>query len=187
MRRFFLIVAAALFAIGPVSSAPMPTDSYLIHIFGGGLGVTTDDTISISRIGHRWIIERLVRDHNWCGKQSFDRHNPCITTDVVRHEWADGGNCPEISRAMLQIADAWRSDEIIPDNMRPTVTDNPKFTIAAKRGSKNIRADRTAAEFGGPLSAWWRNTKARIYDCWSDAAPLSSGVPIKPRLFPTWN
>lgn len=187
MRSFYLAATAALIAINPVVAAPMPTERYLIHIFGGGLGITTDDRISISRMGHRWIVERLVKDHNWCGQRSFDRHNPCIMTDVVRHEWADGENCPEISRAMLQIADAWRSDEAIPENMKPIVTDTPKFTIIAKRGNKNMHADQTAAEFGGPLSAWWRSAEANMYDCWSDAAPLSSGVPIKPRLFPTWN
>ena len=178
MMALLLAAAAVAIPADSVTVGSSTIEKYLIHISGGGLGIMTDDTISISRIGRRWIAERLVKDYNWCGQKSGDRSNSCIETNVVRHEWVDGRTCPALSQAMVKIADAWRSDEAIPENMKQKASDTPEFTIIARSDSKKTLGDKQAAEFLGPLATWWRNTEADIHGCWSVAAPVS----IEPRL-----
>lgn len=189
-RRVLLAAGVASAFVGTataqaVSPPANQSQRYLIHIEGGGLGITTDDTIRISKSGYRWILERLVKDHNWCGGLSAGPHTPCTTTEVIKHQWADSSTCRAIAAAMVGVDDVWRMDEATAHEEAMPPSEMPQFSITEH--DNDAGHQRAISEMLGPLASWWSTSASSIKACWSDAAPVDDGEPLHSQLAPTWD
>ncbi|ESQ83166.1 hypothetical protein AEAC466_14995 [Asticcacaulis sp. AC466] len=165
------------------TASPSPTEHYRLEQHGGGLGVDIDESVVVLAVGdtsngQQWVIERLRRDRNWCGKQTAD--GKCSARDVTVHDWAASSTCSAVNFYVAGFADFRQTGSEQPTLL---VTDSPlvtlQFTAAAKGKPPHV-----LKEYAGPLVSWWRDAEVGLKPCWTTEPPVIDGRPLVARLTP---
>ena len=162
-----------------VVAATLPIQ-YRIERHGGGLGISVDETVIISKTiaargAARWIAERQKVDRNWCGEKRPD--GKCLETTKRLHDWADSQECEALDYTVLGLEDFRKEPNAQSDLI---VTDSAQTTLIFEAGEIGARKP-SLSEFVGPLASWWEELDRRE-DCWTREPPTVDGEKLTFRL-----
>lgn len=194
MRAWFLMPLLLAWITPAAAQQRNGAEVYRVTETGGGLGIFVDQTIVFLRAGGgtvpmRWVVERVRRDRNWCGRRSDGK---CAPLDERRHDWIDGDACPQLIAVLRDLSkipppgfsDPERPESwMVSDSTLLTVEGRPAAPIVEK-GSwpRQIAQTLSISEYSGPYQDWWHKGEQVLAGCWKAEAPRAAGKPIQPVL-----
>jgi len=144
-----------------------PRLSFAVTEEGGGLGIETHNSTAFFIIGRgagaRWVVERSAEESNWCGRRSG---NHCEPTTTKSHQYLSTENCPALQAELSDLAKVRVKER---SASHPLASDTPLVSLVTY-GGEGMRAERIA-EYGGPLTDWWRQAQPRFASCWRSSRP----------------
>ena len=155
-------------------------EQYRLTIKGGGLGVSTDETVIFSAVKQKgigpaayWIAERSQIDRNWCGQHGSDGHS-CVSSVISKHLWIDGRGCPELIVRLAAISSMRSMSFASPNNINQSyISETPLTSLTGPTSDhEGVGASITRSELQGPLVDWWAAADAAVAHCWSET-PVS--------------